>query len=97
MSRRPTALPLVSTRLVVGTRAEKIRVKPGTRDGRAIVSLTLLEPLTSHSNSLATVGRPMQVPVANVPDLITALRAAAVEAGATPITPAEPALAEDWA
>lgn len=96
MSRvRPKQAPVVSSRLIDGTRAERVRVKAATRDGRPVVRIDLLEPLTSHCGSLTVVGRPLSIPIANVPALIDALAASLTEAGAEPAEESAPA-ADDF-
>lgn len=76
---------LKPSRLIPGTRAEKIRVRADTRDGRPVVRLDLLEPVASHASGSMTVKGPaVMVPVAHVTALLEALYAARVEAGGDP-------------
>lgn len=76
---------LKPSRLIPGTRAEKIRVRADTRDGRPVVRIDLLEPIASHAGSSMTVKGPaLMVPIASVTTLLEALYAAKVEAGGDP-------------
>lgn len=78
---------VIPSRFVDGTRAEQVRIRAATRDGKPCVQVALLEPLTSHSSAMSVVGRPIMVPVANITALIEALYAAKVDADATPPEP----------
>lgn len=83
------AATLKPSRLISGTRADKIRVRADTRDGRPIVRLDLLEPLAAHApDTMTVIGRPLLIPLAQVTPLIEALYAAKVEAGGDPEPPA---------
>lgn len=73
--------PVMPSRFVPGTRAEQIRVRSETRDGRPCVQVALLERVASHTSAMSVVGRPIMVPVAHVTALIEALYAARVDAG----------------
>lgn len=73
---------LKPSRLIAATRADQVRVRADTKDGRPVVRLDLLGPLASHAASTLTVKGPaITIPVANVTALIEALYAAKVEAG----------------
>lgn len=79
--RRPKTVATPMSRLISGTRAEKIRLRADTRDGRPVVRLDLLEPLASHSSAMTVVGRAVLIPSERVDELIQALYAAKVDGG----------------
>jgi hypothetical protein len=74
----------ISSRLVPGTRAEQLRIRADLRDGRPVVRLDLLEPLTKHASAMTVAGRAVFIPVEQVAALCEALHAAQVAAGDPP-------------
>jgi hypothetical protein len=75
---------LKPSRIIQGTRAEQIRVRADTRDGRPVVRLDGLDRLASHTDAMSVFGRALLIPTANVDALIQALYAAKVEACGEP-------------
>jgi hypothetical protein len=81
----------MASQLIAGVRAEQIRVRADTRDGKPVVRLDLLEPVAD--GAVAVVGPGLTVPLAKVAALVAAIEAASAQACAPRERPGRPIIA----
>lgn len=80
-----------SSRIVKGTRDEKIRVRADFRDWQHVVRLDVLEPIARHDQAMMLIGRPVFISTEQVGAVCDALKAACAEARA-----ADLGRGDDW-